>query len=68
MAGNIQAYVHRVREMDNFIKTYPGALSAERCEYFIDFFEKEDSLGHTHIGQSGSGVNQKRKNRHMFKR
>ena len=40
--------------MDNFIKIHPKAISKEICEHLIDFFEKQDKLGHTSIGMSGN--------------
>ena len=40
--------------VDNFIKIYPNAISDKVCKYFIDFFEKEDKLGHTESGRTGN--------------
>ena len=45
--------------VDNFIKVYDNAVSPEVCKYFIDFFEKEDKLGHTEKGRTGNKTNKK---------
>ncbi len=41
--------------MDNFIEIYEKAVSADICNYFIRFFEKQDKLGNTWPGTMGGG-------------
>jgi hypothetical protein len=40
----------------SFINTYPNIISKECCEYFINFFENEDRLGHTYDGSTFTGI------------
>ena len=45
-----------MQNQDNFIKTYTNVIPKAVCEYFINFFEKEDKLGNTHAGVIGTQI------------
>ena len=45
----------------NFIEVHDNIVPKEICEYFIDFFEEQDKLGHTLHGQTGSGYDTTKK-------
>tara|TARA_Y100001963_G_C6695350_1_gene406695 strand:+ start:89 stop:751 length:663 start_codon:yes stop_codon:yes gene_type:complete len=40
--------------VNNFIEIYEGAIPKRICEYFVDFFEKQDKLNNTFVGTTGS--------------